>query len=491
MIARSTLTLLLILALPGAGRADLISDGTNVYGGDGAFSSNIDGTHATAIGVGAMLFTKHGADNTAVGHAALPGLMSGNRNTAIGEGSGAAAGDDNTASGSNALFLGIGNQNTADGSSSLGGNPQRSGESAGSDNTATGYEALGLNTSGSNNTAAGAMALLGNTTGNLNTAVGFEALMSSTASNNTAVGAQALQEDTSGAFNAATGTQALQNNTTGSSNTASGFDALLSNIAGNSNTADGDEALLNNTTGSNNTAIGDSSLISNQTGQRNTAIGAGALGDSNATGNTAVGFAALSNSSDGSNLIAIGSGAGQKLTSGNDDIYIGNKGKDAESDTIRLGSAQTQTFIAGINVTPVSGSTVLINKKGQLGILASSARYKRDIEPMASSSERLLDLRPVTFRYKSDPTNELQYGLVAEEVARTYPELVVRSDDGQVQSVKYEELIPMLLNEVQRQRDVLAQMKAREDAQRATDEELAARLTRLEESAALGTIASR
>jgi len=280
-------------------------------------------------------------------------------------------------------------------------------------------------------------------------------------------------------------------NLSGSSNSASGYQALFSNTTGKSNTADGDLALENNTTGSNNAAVGDSALISNQTGNNNAALGVGALGASNGNNNTGLGFNTLSNNPDGSGNIAVGSGAGSKVTGGSDDIYIGNKGKGAESDTIRIGSAQTQTFIAGINGTPVSGSTVLINKKGQLGILASSARYKRDIEPMGSTSERLLDLRPVTFRYKADPSNELQYGLVAEEVARAYPELVVRSEDGKVQSVKYEELIPMLLNEVQRQRAALAQMKAREDAQRETDEALAARLTRLEESAAVGTIASR
>ena len=130
---------------------------------------------------------------------------------------------------------------------------------------------------------------------------------------------------------------------------------------------------------------------------------------------------------------------------------------------------------------------MLINGKGQLGILASSARYRRDIRDMGDGSERLLDLRPVTFRYKQDASGERQYGLVAEEVAKVYPELVVRSGTGEVQSVKYEELIPMLLNEVQHQRKELSALSE----MRAQNAALAARLARLEEAASATKVASR
>ena len=254
----------------------------------------------------------------------------------------------------------------------------------------------------------------------------------------------------------------------------------MSNTSGASNTAGGCLALQNNLTGNDNVGIGDSAMISNQTGSMNAALGVGALGgDVDGSNNTGVGFNTLSNNADGSNNIAIGSSAGASLTSGDKNIYVGNKGKSTESNTIRVGQAQTRTFIAGVSGTPVSGSTVLVNSKGQLGILASSARYKRDVQAMGERSDGLLDLRPVTFRYKSDSSDELQYGLVAEEVARVYPELVVRTESGAVQSVKYEELIPMLLNQIQRQQKQL-------DAQ-------AARLARLEEAASAGgrTLASR
>ena len=93
---------------------------------------------------------------------------------------------------------------------------------------------------------------------------------------------------------------------------------------------------------------------------------------------------------------------------------------------------------------------------GQLGTLSSSARYKRDIQPMGAHSHKLLQLRPVIFRYTQDAQGERQYGLIAEEVAKVYPELVTRNAQGQVEAIRYQELTPMLLNEVQRQQRQLA-----------------------------------
>jgi hypothetical protein len=106
----------------------------------------------------------------------------------------------------------------------------------------------------------------------------------------------------------------------------------------------------------------------------------------------------------------------------------------------------------------VNGATVTIDANGQLGVAFSSARYKRDIESMASRSEGLLKLRPVTFSYKDDTAAAPHYGLIAEEVARVYPELVTHTASGEVQTVKYHELIPMLLNELQRQQRELAEL---------------------------------
>jgi len=159
-----------------------------------------------------------------------------------------------------------------------------------------------------------------------------------------------------------------------------------------------------------------------------------------------------------------------------------------------LGGGQTRTFIAGIRATPVTGKQVFINSNGQLGILASSARYKRDIQTMGELSRGLFQLRAVTFRYKHDPNGERQYGLIAEEVAKVYPDLVIKGADGKVESVQYHELIPMLLNEVQHQQQALeaqaqqlAQLKAQNARLQAALMEqnaaLAARLERLEAAA--------
>ena len=98
----------------------------------------------------------------------------------------------------------------------------------------------------------------------------------------------------------------------------------------------------------------------------------------------------------------------------------------------------------------VTGDAVLVSSTGQLGMMMSSARYKRDIHDMDEASSNLMKLRPVTFRYKDDPQGIKQYGLVAEEVARVYPELV-SYDHGKVESVHYLTLTAMLLNELQKQ----------------------------------------
>src|SRR5262249_18389525 len=140
--------------------------------------------------------------------------------------------------------------------------------------------------------------------------------------------------------------------------------------------------------------------------------------------------------STGSRNTAVGYNAGFNLQSGDSNIYLGNTGPATESNTLRLGQAQAQTrpFIAGIAGVPISGAPVTVNNAGQLGILMSSARYKRDIRNMRDSSQGLYRLRPVTFRYKQDAQGPQQYGLIAEEVVKVYPELVTKGADGKVES---------------------------------------------------------
>lgn len=346
-----------------------------------------------------------------------------------------------------------GNDNTGGGSGALVNN------SAGTFNTAYGHDALHFNTGGILNTAVGQGALTSNTTGTENTAVGAGALTNNTGPtngcnnacglNNTAIGFQALFTN---------GTPSSSTNTGGSFNTAVGNNALFNN--------NGQPSLFE---ASNNTAIGNSALLNNSIGDLNTAIG-----DS-----------ALLNDTTGSSNIAVGANAGHNLTTGGGNIYLGSAGGAAtESRTMRLGGGQTRTFIAGIVNAHVTGKQVFITSSGQLGTMASSARYKRDIQTMGDRSRRLFQLRPVTFRYKSDPQGERQYGLIAEEVAKVYPELVTKGEDGKVESVQYHELIPMLLNEVQHeqqaleaQAEQLAQLKAENARLQAT---VAARLEQIE-----------
>ena len=244
----------------------------------------------------------------------------------------------------------------------------------------------------------------------------------------------------------------LNLNTTGHDNTASGFQALLNNVSGDFNTATGVNALLSNT-GNNNTADGADALQDNTTGFQNVASGAVAL-FSNMSGhdNTASGFQALLNNTTGSNNIALGARAGSNLTTGSNNIDIGANGSGNEANTIRIGKTGTQqrTFIAGISGKIVAnGVGVIINPSGQLGTIQSSARFKDDVKPMDKASEAILALKPVSFRYKEelDPDKIPQFGLIAEEVEKVDPDLVVRDEGGKVSSVRYEAVNAMLLNE--------------------------------------------
>jgi hypothetical protein len=357
--------------------------------------------------------------------------------------------------------------NTAEGTNAL----LKLDTTKGFSNTATGFQALFNNNSGSDNTATGVDALFNNSTGNHNTALGFEALLNNTVSDNTAIGFSALANNTSGTENTATGSNALLHNTTGFSNTAEGESALFSNSTGGDNTANGSAALLSNTSGNDNTATGVDTLAHNTTGNDNTATGSTALarniiGSNNTalgfeallnntvSDNTAIGFSALANIATGNSNVAVGSNAGLNLTTGNNNIVIGANvpAVAGEANTIRIGKSGTQqkTFIAGISgKTVANGVGVIIGPSGQLGTVVSSARFKQQIKAMGNTSESILALNPVTFRYNEglDPDHLPQFGLVAEEVEKVNPDLVVRDEEGKLMTVRYEAVNAMLLNE--------------------------------------------
>jgi len=283
----------------------------------------------------------------------------------------------------------------------------------------------------------------------LNTALGIGALVNATTgSDNTAVGFDALFSLTNGGFNTAVGFRALNLNTA-SDNTALGFDALQQNTSGTDNTAVGNVALASNSTGIENTAVGSGALVSGS-GSNNTAVGWRASLFGGGNNNTAVGSQALINNTGNSN-IGIGESAGVNLTAGKNNIDIGNAGTAGESAKIRIGNkAQKSTFIAGISgVTVAGGVGVIIDTNGQLGTITSSKRFKEAIKPMDKTSETILSLAPVTFRYKRDldPQGIPQFGLVAEDVAKVDPSLVARDEEGKPYSVRYEAVNAMLLNE--------------------------------------------
>jgi hypothetical protein len=196
--------------------------------------------------------------------------------------------------------------------------------------------------------------------------------------------------------------------------------------------------------------MGASALLNNTIGGRNTAIGRSAL-SLNTTGNfnTANGYQALFNNTTGNFNIALGSSAGGSLTTGDNNIDIGNVGFPGESHTIRIGGPQTKTFIAGIRGVTIGGTAipVLIDGNRQLGTVSSSRRFKKEIQPMDKASVAILSLKPVTFHYKSDAEDTPQFGLIAEEVAEVNPDLVVRDDNGEIYTVRYDAINAMLLNE--------------------------------------------
>jgi hypothetical protein len=269
-------------------------------------------------------------------------------------------------------------------------------------------------------------------------------------------------------------------------NVGIGHEALTT-VTGNNNVAVGTSAGKALTGGLSNILVGTNAGLQIATGTFNVAVGHDALQGLtiNTGGNVAIGVNALRNITNGGGNVAIGHGAGQNLNQGSSqNIYIGMNSGPAisvsEVNTIRIGSAlsgsqPTRAFVAGISGVPVTGAAVQVGTDGQLGVAASSARFKLDVRDLGSASAALYQLRPVAFRYRPeiDQAGTLQYGLIAEEVERVAPDIVVRDSTGRVFTVRYELLIPMLLNEVQR-------LERERGAQAAVVREFERRLARLE-----------
>lgn len=458
----------------------------NVSGGDAGVAACKNGEALTGLSSASALTCDTGVyvngTNFAVAPNPFPSLTTGSYNSALG---GSALSSNTT-----------GYSNSAVGHNALAANLN------GVANSALGEDALSSNTSGIKNVAIGDISLQDNTSGEGNTAVGHETLRANNANENTAVGESSLQENTSGTNNAALGGGALNVNTTGSQNTALGTIAMSDNLNGQGNTVVGFDALQNNTTGNDNAVLGNSAMegingsnnvavgaaagnntAGPDTGSGNVAIGQGA-GNSGAAGDTgsnnvAVGFLAGFHypAGRGANNIALGySAGGHAGTLANNNIDIGNTGFPNDNNTIRIGAGQfqpnpqhTRAFIAGITGVTTGGPSnpVVIDGTGQLGTAAPSARrYKEDIRPLRWLSDPIMRLKPVSFRYRSDPSS-LQYGLIAEQVANVMPRLAIMDEQGRPESVRYQDLPVLLLSKVQQQQRTLRRQHHQNAALRA------------------------
>jgi trimeric autotransporter adhesin len=412
--------------------------GGNTAEGDNALL-NVNtavGVNNTAVGFNALRDNTTGAYNVAIGEAALANNTSGFQNMAIG--TEALANNNanfNLAIGFRVLFMNTtGNHLTGIGAAALRNN------TTGGFNTAIGADALRENTIGENNTAIGADALSSNITGRHNTAVGSSALFNNLAPENTAIGADALKNNTTGGHNTAVGRRALAQNIGGGANTANGFEALFQNHTGSLNTAMGQGALLRNNADGN-TAIGVFALMNN-TGELNTAVGLTAF--ENGVGgsqNTAIGWGALSYA-DGDGNTALGAQAGNAVRSASNVTCIGANVLGANvSSTTWIGN------VYGVITRNAMAAPVIVSADGQLGTAASSERFKKDIATINNASEAILSLRPVTFHYKTDTKGTPQFGLIAEEVAKVNPALVLPDKEGKPYTVRYDAVNTMLLNE--------------------------------------------
>jgi len=378
----------------------------------------------------------------------------------------------------------------------------------GSGNIALGKDALPDNATGNNNTAIGEEAMRFIATGSGNIAIGRRALsdfvtLTGGSEGAIAIGNFALARRNFGSDNIAIGRNAMfdnsENSVAGSDNVAVGAGSLLHLSLGVENTAigvnalNGAKATSRGLTGSYNVGVGGMALYGLRNGDNNTAVGYNALAEIfSGYRNTAMGTDALTNTTTGFRNVAVGNQAGLNVTTGSDNIVLGtfNFGTAAEVGVIRVGNGayQKKAFVAGIRgITTglANATTVFIDGNGQLGTKKSSREYKEDIHPIDSLSDRLGSLRPVAFRYKQaydDGSKPVEYGLIAEEVAEVFPELVVYNQDGRPETVRYDLLSTLLVNEFQKEQAVVGSQAATISSLQTRLTELEARLANLENS---------
>ena len=450
--------------------------GANTAMGYEALTLNTIGANNTALGYQALTANTTGANNTVVGNTAGLAVTTGSNNIAIGSGAGGTLTtgsgniyiNANAAAAAEATTTRIGTAQTAcyiQGiyGASTGAASLVSIDSTGKLGTAT-LTATSLNTpniivqrdgTGSfaaqvvsvvDMVASGNIELVNSTSADGNISKNGNRFIHNYGTFNTFIGSLSGNFTMTGnGRNTALGYAALNVNTTGSYNTAIGMNSLLNNTTGWQNVALGSFSMQNNTSGRANVAIGHQALLDHTTGTFNVAIGPNA-GDAitSGLGNTVIGSLAGPSLTTGTNNTIIGYQAGSVLSTGINNVYIGLGASVAgESNTTRIRN------IFGASTS--SGIAVYIDSGGKLGTTTSSKRFKHNIADMNSDSEAIYQLRPVTFAYNNDETETKQYGLIAEEVAEVFPDIIVKDKEGLPYTVQYHVLPALLLNEVQKQ----------------------------------------
>ncbi len=434
---------------------DARDDGSSVYLGAGSGVNNSGKNSNVALGILALHSNTTGNGNTAIGDSALFS-NTGSLNVAVGwhalsmfNGGSANQINQDVAVGAGALQTGEAAGSTAIGFQALNSN-------SGSLNTACGFQAMANGDSGGYNSAFGSWSLQRINGGNQNVAIGYSSMQFSvTATNNVAVGTIALSACYAGNANTAMGFEAAASTDSGSSNVAVGVEALNHNISRSNLVAVGDSALywcdwlysrhgdaLDSATA--NTAVGSGALFSDTSGAYNTAMGYQSL-YSNTIGyrNTAFGNVALYQNTTGNDNTAIGDAAGPTAANLNNTTTLGSGAVAAASNSVVLGNnAVTSLYCQGAYAaTTANSANMVVTSNGQIMRSTSSARYKTDIHDLDINTDKLYDLRPVSYISKID--GKPYFGLVAEDVAKVIPDLAeyARAKDV-IPGSTSEELIP-------------------------------------------------
>ena len=223
-------------------------------------------------------------------------------------------------------------------------------------------------------------------------------------------------------------------------------------------------------------AVGESALLANTTGGGNVAIGVSALRNNNASENVAIGYDAGVNMTAGSHTVLIGPSAGKNIQEAFNVICIGESAGGANvSGTCFIGN------IVGITTQNNDARPVLIDSAGQLGTASSSRRYKTDVKPMDNASKSVFALKPVSFRYEIYKSRTPQFGLIAEDVAEVNPDLVIYDAEGKPETVRYEAVNAMLLNEFLKEHRRVQELESTVAQQQKGMEALAAQIQELRE----------